>query len=222
MEVKTISSEWETIHQSREWGRYPSETVIRFVARNFYQMDRENVKILDFGCGQGAHTWYLSREGFDTYAFDGSQSAVDKAVQFLENEGLRAHLDVMDGANISYQDDYFDAVIDSACIGHNMIKDIKRMYSEIYRILKKEGKLFTTFFSTKTTGFGTGECLEHNTYKSVEAGPLQGVGVVHFWDKNEFSEIVKGAGFKNIEIENSIYTNNGNYIDSYVLTATKL
>ena len=59
-------------------GEYLSEHVIRFVARNYYNTDRSKVRILDFGCGQGAHTWYLAREGFDTYAFDGSSSAIKK------------------------------------------------------------------------------------------------------------------------------------------------
>ncbi len=40
---------------------------------------------------RGAHTWYLAREGFDVYAFDGSKSAVAKAAQRLEKEHLKAH-----------------------------------------------------------------------------------------------------------------------------------
>lgn len=67
------------IHSTQEWGRYPSETVIRFITRNYYKAEREKIKILDFGCGAGAHTWNLAREGFDEYAFDGSKSAMDKA-----------------------------------------------------------------------------------------------------------------------------------------------
>lgn len=66
--MKSFSEEWEKIHSTQEWGRYPSETVIRFIARNYYKTEREKIKILDFGCGAGAHTWYLAREGFDVYA----------------------------------------------------------------------------------------------------------------------------------------------------------
>lgn len=44
---------WEQIHQSKEWGQYPSEHVISFIARNFYSAEREKIKILDFGCGGG-------------------------------------------------------------------------------------------------------------------------------------------------------------------------
>lgn len=30
--MKSFNEEWEQIHQSMEWGKYPSENVIRFVA----------------------------------------------------------------------------------------------------------------------------------------------------------------------------------------------
>lgn len=65
MNRKSFDQSWEEIHAKRIWGGYPSEHVIRFVARNFYGVqNRDCVRILDFGCGAGAHTWYLVREGF--------------------------------------------------------------------------------------------------------------------------------------------------------------
>lgn len=218
---KSMSDEWEKVHHDREWGKYPSEPVIRFVARNYYKQDRKNVKILDFGCGQGACTWYLAREGFDTYAFDGSLSAVQKAKQILEKNNLTAIVEVMDGANISYPDDFFDAVIDGACIGHNRIEDIRQMYSSIYKILKKGGQLFSTFFTTQTTGFGTGEYIEKNTYKGLTSGHLQGYGIVHFWEEGELKDVIQSVGFKNIQIEKLMYTDAGDVIDMFILTAVK-
>ncbi len=217
----SISSEWEQIHSDREWGKYPTEPVIRFVARNFYKKDRRNTKLLDYGCGQGAHTWYLAREGFDTYAFDGSPSAVKKARDYLTSEGLNAHFDVMDATNVAYPEKFFDGVIDSACIGHNKIEDITTMYSMIYKVLKENGRLFTSFFSTKTTGFGTGEQVLGNTYRGVTVGPLAGLGVVHFWEENELKGIIEEIGFRDIEIERYSHMDHGSFIDSFVLTATK-
>lgn len=46
-----FDTRWEEIHGTRSWGQYPSEAVIRFVARNYYAGDRSKTKILDFGCG---------------------------------------------------------------------------------------------------------------------------------------------------------------------------
>ena len=102
---------WEQIHQSKVWGGYPTEHIIRFMARNYYSLERTRVKVLDFGCGAGAHTWYLAREGFDTYAFDISETAVKRLRNRLETEGLRANVIAADGMNMPYEDEFFDVII---------------------------------------------------------------------------------------------------------------
>ncbi|MEI9897627.1 MAG: hypothetical protein WDN28_28155 [Chthoniobacter sp.] len=46
---------WERLFREQEWGKYPPEHVIRFVARNFYKApDRKQVRLLDLGGGTGA------------------------------------------------------------------------------------------------------------------------------------------------------------------------
>lgn len=45
---------WEEIYRKQEWGKYPPEYVIRFIARNFYHAaDRRCVRLLDLGCDPG-------------------------------------------------------------------------------------------------------------------------------------------------------------------------
>lgn len=158
--MKSFSEEWEKIHSTQEWGRYPSETVIRFIARNYYKTEREKIKILDFGCGAGAHTWYLAREGFDVYAFDGSKSAVDKAEKYLE-------------------------------------------------------------VGTKTQGYGTGKCIENGTYEDIESGVLAGRAIAHFFFKEELESTLKSVGFRNIVIDNILYTDNGVQVEQFIAQAEK-
>lgn len=218
---RSIDKVWEQIHSSREWGKYPTEMVIRFVARNYYQTARKNVKILDFGCGQGSHTWYLAREGFDTYAFDGSESAVRRTKDYLKREGLEAEVRLMDGIAPDYKDDFFDAVIDSACIGCTTVKNIRRMYEEIYRILKPGGRLFTAFFSTDTSGCGTGKYVEPGTYQDIPEGPVGGEGVIHFWTEEELRETLKRAGFMEVQIEKFRFTSEPYVTDWLVANGCK-
>ena len=128
--MKSFDQTWEDIHASQEWGKYPSEPVIRFVARNYYISERKNVKILDFGCGGGNHTWYLAREGFDTYAFDGSPSAIKRVKTRLEKEGLTANLKVCDALELDYETGMFDCVVDSAAIYANTYENIAHFFEE--------------------------------------------------------------------------------------------
>jgi ubiquinone/menaquinone biosynthesis C-methylase UbiE len=219
--MKSFNNDWEIIHKTTEWGQYPSEHVIRFVARNYYKMARNKVKILDFGCGAGAHTWYLAREGFDTYAFDGAESAIQKAEKKLEKENLKAHFAVQDALETNYPNDFFDAVIDNVCIYSNKKKDISQMYSNIYKMLKPSGKLLTVCFSNKTVGYGMGEEIEKDTYINIKVGGLAGRGTTHFFSIEELREMLQIVGFNNINIDIISYTDNGLLVEQLVAVCDK-
>lgn len=220
--MKSFETEWERIHAQQEWGQYPSECVIRFIARNYYKSDRKKVRILDFGCGAGAHTWYMAREGFSVYAFDGSKSAIARVKEKLEKEKLSADVRVRDALELDYKDEFFDCVIDSVCIYANTIKNITEMYREIYQLLKKQGKLFTSVFSTATTGYGTGDKIEEHTYCNLTEGNLAGRAIVHFFEKKELVSLLEKIGFKNICVENMDYTDRGNQIGQFLVSAEKI
>ena len=63
--MNSNASNWENIFLQKEWGKYPSIALVRFIASNYYDaQDRNEIKILEIGCGTGANLWYLAREGF--------------------------------------------------------------------------------------------------------------------------------------------------------------
>lgn len=222
--MKTFDEIWEQIHIEQEWGKYPSEEVIRFVARNFYKHDRAKTRILDAGCGTGAISWYLAREGYTVYAFDGSETAIVKAEKRIKDEGLCVKFCVLDAANTKFEDNYFDGIIDSAMIYANRVDNIKMILSECYRVLKPNGKFFSTgLFKTKMTGFGTGQELEKGTYREVTEGALAHRGTVHFFEYEELNELWNSAGFKNIKIDSLERTDNGglNSVSYYMVSCEK-
>ncbi len=217
----TFDPIWEKIHSTQAWGQYPSEPLIRFVARNYYSKEKSRVRILDFGCGQGASTWYLAREGFDTYAFDGSESAVRKAKERLDKEGLHATFQVVDAAAVDYSDEFFDAVIDNACIYANRLEDIRKMYQNVYRILKKGGKLYSSCFGEELYGYATGTEIEKGTYTGIQEGPLKNRGVTHIFSKAELEEMLHSTGFRNVMVDWNKYTDHGNPVHLLIAVAEK-
>lgn len=222
--MKTFDDMWEQIHNEQEWGKYPSEEIIRFVARNFYKRERANTKLLDAGCGSGAISWYLSREGFDVYAFDGSDTAIKKAKKRMCDEQLNVSFNVYDAANTEYEGDFFDGIIDSAMIYANTIQGIKAILKECHRILKPGGKLFSTgLFKVGMSGYGTGEKLEENTYREVTEGALAHRGTVHFFDEVQVNSYWKDTGYKNITIDSVDRTDCGGKVrvSYFMVTAEK-
>lgn len=213
---------WEDIFKSREWAKYPPEELIRFIARNYYkEKKREKVKILDVGCGTGAATWYLSREGFSAFGIDGSESGIRAAKKRFKGEKLKGNFIVGDIANLPYSDNTFDCAIDIVAIQHNNLASRNRIISKIYRTLKPGGKIFSMMVAKGTWGYNSGKEIEKNTFINIKKGPFTDRGLIHFSEEKEIRKLLKG--FKNIEIEISSYTvqNQKNRISHYIISAEK-
>jgi len=198
-------STWEQVFQTHDWGRYPPEELIRFVARHFFSVaDRRQVKILEVGCGPGANIWFLAREGFDVYGIDGSPTAIEKAERRLRQEGLKAHLRVGDIVSLGdfYPSSAFDAVVDVACLQHNDRQAIQIIMGQIVSVLKQNGKLFSMMLAAGSYGYGLGKEIEPGTFVDIEVGPAQGKGLHHFFRLDEVKVLLEGQ-FSNVQIEYS-------------------
>ena len=220
--MKSFDETWEKIHAEREWGKYPSEHVIRFVARNYYKSDRKNTKALDIGCGAGANTWFLAREGFDVYAFDGSKSAIGRVKTLLSKDNLTANLKVCDAIEMYYPNDYFDFAIDNFSICCNKMECIEDIYKRIFNILKiGGGGLLVANFTTKTTGEELGDRIEKNTNTNISSGPLKNNGVIHFSSNDEITSILKRVGFIVTSVDFLSYSDSENIVDALITIAKK-
>ncbi|WP_169084605.1 class I SAM-dependent methyltransferase [Paenibacillus sp. PL91] len=198
---------WEEIFKSQEWGKYPSEDLIRFIARNFYgTASRKEIKVLEVGCGTGANLWYVAREGFSVYGIDGSMTAIEKAKKRLNSEVLdwTGELIVGDIVKLPYDDDMFDAVIDVEAISCNSFGNSELIYNEIFRVLKKGGKLFSRTFATSCWGDQTGEEVSYNTRIPTQ-GPLSGKGTVRFTSKEDISKLLSKFEITELEILERTY-----------------
>ena len=213
---------WEKIFKNQNWGKYPSEEIIRFIASKFNSIsDRSNIRILDIGCGGGAHTWFTAREGFETYGIDGSQSAIKQANALLEREGLKANLKVGDFTHLDYPEEYFDVIIDSSAIQHNAMQNIQNIHRQIMALLKPGGSFCGVMINTMTSGWQDAEKLEENTYTNFKSGPIQKDLLVHFFTEPEVHELM--SGYEEINLERTTRTvNNGkDQYGHFVITGQK-
>ena len=222
--MKSFDKTWEQIHKKSTWGKYPSEDVIRFMARNYYSKNRSEIKVLDIGCGGGANTWYLATERFNTYAFDGSSSAVEKTKDLIKVMGVSANVIVCDAANLPYEDNFFDVVIDSAVIYANTMQGINSIISECCRVLKKGGSLFCSgLFNNETSGIDSGVEVEKNTYTDIKEGPLAGRGTIHSFTTDELDLLMSNNNFqiKSTDKLTRSEFNGENIISYFIIEALK-
>lgn len=106
--------------------------------------EKRAATVLDFGCGTGRHTVYLSKLGFSVSGFDWSEASIEVAKKELQREGLDAHLSVwdMNQTPLPYPDKYFDAVLAVRVFHHAYAEQVRRSTAEIGRITKPGGHLY--------------------------------------------------------------------------------
>lgn len=148
---------WEAIHQSRHWGTYPSEYMVRLV-RQFMSGRSGDVAALDIGCGAGAHSWMMDREGMSVTAIDISPTAVAR----LGTIAPGAKIYVGDIVVAEWAPASFDFIMDNLTLTHVERPPMDKIRSW----LKPNGWLVSAVFSE--TPDGTPENWNHHLGAPVE------------------------------------------------------
>lgn len=213
---------WEKVFESAQWGKYPGEDVIRFVARNFYARSRNEVKILEIGCGPGANIWYLAREGFEAHGIDGSATAIRRCQERLASEGFKATLRIGDVAMLPYPDNTFDGVLDVECLCCNSRKASEKIVEEIARVLKSGGKFYSRTFTDEFFLGASPTRAGNLEYAEVFEGPAKRKGFIRLINRAMIHELY-GSAFEIESVERSAYTvDNGRIlIPEWLITCLK-
>jgi len=213
---------WENLFRSHEWGKYPPESVVRFVARNFYSApERGKIRLLDAGCGPGACTWFMAREGFRVSGIDGSATAIKYAGERLETEALSADLQVGDYTSLPWADEFFDGAVDNVSFYANLMADWQRAVDEIYRVLRPGGLFFTSSFTTNTWGCNTGSEVEPGSFRDIPEGPFFERGLSTFVTESQLRNLLHR--FSRVEVERECRTlmNQSKLVELWIVTAVK-
>ena len=94
--------------------------------------------ILDLGCGFGANSLFLARQGWRVVAVDISKTAIQKLREQTKQNNLSLIFSQADAANFSSQEK-FDLVL--ICDLHLPTKHRKKMLQNVVQLLKKKGML---------------------------------------------------------------------------------
>lgn len=210
---------WECLNsESRHQIKYPVESVIRFVKKNF----SEGSKILDDGCGAGRHVIFLAEEKYEPYGVDITKSGVLYTQSRLRNLGYAQYADnicVSGSESLPFEDGYFDGVISFGVLYYLRKDKIKEAIDEIYRVLKKGGKGLLHIRTLDDYRFdrrNMDDDDEHGCYiyenDNGKSAKKESGMFMHFFDKNEMMELCEE--FKSVEINTEMwYHDNDSYAD---------
>ena len=224
--VGTTSEIWENIFSKKEWGKYPSEAVIRFIARNFYNAsDRNKIKILELGLGTGANLWFCAREGFRVSGIEFTQSGIERFKKRMNAENLNTQIDtILQGDYFEkldeLPDESFDAFMDSYSLAYNDTCECASLH-EVLKKLKSGGKFLSITPSLKNEGFDENSALGYHLSKPT-TGTDAFTGVIRFCDDSDINKLYNGANYEITSIKNITQSQNGEVeIDLYIVEGVK-
>ncbi|EAL52915.1 class I SAM-dependent methyltransferase [Campylobacter upsaliensis] len=192
---------WEEIFSQKEWGKYPSESVIRFIARNFYNTkDRNTIKILELGLGTGANLWFCAREGFKVSGIEWSKTGLERFRARLKDENLSAQIEQIEIGDYLekldlFKNESFDAWMDSYSLAYNDFEKTKQIIKKAMKKLKIGGKFFSITPSLYNEGFEKDANLGYHLVKPV-SGSDAFTGVIRYCDEEDLKRLYEGEGYK--------------------------
>lgn len=223
--------QWIELHAEKRYRpKYPSETVVQYVFRNFERNGK--TKVLDLGCGAGRHVLFMGKENLVPYGLDFSDEGIKHTKELLKENNLACfeeNMKVGSLEEIPFDDNLFDGIVCYGVLYYLPLPAIKQAINEIKRVLKPSGKVLLVVRttedyryhlsnSTPTDEPRTCIIMEEDSGKCAhsENGML-----MHFFTKEEISELF--VDFTELQINTITETHsNGTFCDSnFIVTAVK-
>jgi len=107
---------------------------------NFLKDKCRNKEILDYGCGNGVHSVWLSKCGGKITAIDLSEKSLEIAKEKAKRERIENKIEFlkMDCETMTFENNAFDIIFDGGTFSS---LDLKKALPELARVLKSDGFL---------------------------------------------------------------------------------
>ena len=177
--IKSKGWQWEIVkNKVEDYWKEPS-------LESYYLLNRwhnQNKKdFLDLGCGIGRHSVLFGLNGFNISCLDISEDGINKTKKWCESENIVADYKISDMLNLPYKDNSFDCILCFNVISHTDTSGVKKVISELKRVLKDDGEVYLTLCSKETWGFKQTDwpMVDANTKLRMDEGPEK--GIPHFY-----------------------------------------
>ncbi|MGF1534595.1 MAG: class I SAM-dependent methyltransferase [Bernardetiaceae bacterium] len=178
-------------------NKYPYDNVVSFVFRSYSRSKpREQIQILEVGCGAGNNLWFAAKEGFCTTGIDLSPSAISFCKKRFEREKLVGRFVIGSFVELPFDENAFDLVIDRASLTCCGFEEVQISIENIHRVLKTGGKFFFNAYSTAHTSFGSGVKNPNGTWANMQQGTLAGIEHIYFFSPDEIASLFPASDWQ--------------------------
>ena len=218
---------WEDIYEGSPAPRSPYDFIASFVFRNAPRdIPRDQVKVLEIGCGAGNNLWFLASEGFSVAGVDGSSAAIKAAQERLSESQLEGDLQVQDFTALPFEGGSFDLVFDRGALTCCGQSDMIKALNEAHRVLKPGGAFFFNPIADSDTSYRTATPAEDGLSVDIKEGDYAGVGQICFVSRRDVDTVMPTSQWKHNRIERVEITDmlnpHGKIVASWRVEATKI
>lgn len=204
-------SSWDEVYRDRLMTIWePHDIIVQFIARflkkrqryDKYVIRQDAQRILDLGCGNGGQSIYLAQMGYEVYGIDVSDEAIKLARDYASREQLDVTFLTQGCEQLSFEPDFFDAVICHGVLDHVPMETAIDSVQEIQRVLRPGGLFLVSLASVRSSLFGEGLSAGQNTYV-LEHGPEEGQ-IQHYFNEEEIRTLLPEAQFRLLETRHNL------------------
>lgn len=176
---------------------------------------KEGESVLDLGCGRGTETMQAAMLTGSTglaVGLDITQAMIDEALRISEGVGIgNTRFYKGDIESLPFEDHFFDAIMSNCVINH--AKDKEKVYREIFRVLKTNGRFVVSDAVTKNS-------LPDEIKNDPDAWAQCFGGAI---TEDEYLSSIRNAGFSSVDIlKHREYVKNGFDFISLTIRAKKV
>lgn len=189
--TNTFDKKWNRIYSSsKQLNLYPYSDLVSYYFNNF-KKDKK-IKVLEVGCGAGNNLSLFTNNKNEVHGIDASHHAIKFARNVFSKKKCKIKLSVCDFTKLPYKNNYFDLIINREALCNTNLKNANLGMSECYRVLKKNGKFYSTFYSIYCTFIGTK--IEKGFFKNFKYN-FKNSGFIKFYTMVELNNIYKKNNF---------------------------
>lgn len=188
--MKDQKRHWNNAHRE-QWLHKHSQRQTEFAEGVHSQIPTAS-SILELGCGEGNDSIFFAQKGHHVIAADFSDVAIHQNSE--RHHHNRLNFTEQDIAQpLAFTNDSFDVVYARLSLHYFTDAQTRRIFQEIARVLKPNGRLFFMCKSTDDPLYGKGQNIEADMFE------LDG-HVRHFFSKKYAETMIEQAGLSPKEI----------------------
>jgi SAM-dependent methyltransferase len=189
--------------------QYPDDNLVRLFSGGYVKAPQPPASVMDHGFGHGNNLVFLANRGYQCSGCEISNYLIKRVQKIFKVIKKPVDLRLIKGLKIPFKDESFDAVVSWSVIHYNGTRRaVKKVISELYRVLKPGGTLFLSTIHPKSGFFDRFKLLGNGSYliqKKSKYDNRQGLTFFVAQSEkelkglfNQFSKVKIGSVFVNL------------------------